>query len=162
MTIAGFLWIQTSSAVVRRDAALTAGLFDERLARTEDIDLWLKLSQLGRVVYLDEVLATYDITGRNSGTGLRYESYHRSRRHSAYSEAAYHLQSLERIAQRYNLDADQRRLVKDRRIAHRHRCAVAGLRERRPKGIAHLLACLAYSEQRRLLMAQPRAFFRSP
>lgn len=161
MTIAGFLWIQTSSAVVRRDAALAAGLFDERLARTEDIDLWLRLSQIGRVVYLDEVLATYDIKGRKNCTGVRYDSYHRSRRHSAYSEAACHLQSLERIAKTYNLNADQWRLVKDRRISHRHRCAVAGLRERRLKAIAHLLACLAHSEQRQLLMAQPRAFFRS-
>ena len=66
MTIAGFLSIQTSSAVVRRDAVFAAGLFNERLMRTEDIDLWLKLARLGRFVYLDEVLATYDISGRTN------------------------------------------------------------------------------------------------
>jgi glycosyltransferase involved in cell wall biosynthesis len=159
MTIAGFLWIQTSSAVVRRDAALTAGLFDEQLARTEDIDLWLRLSQFGRVVYLDEVLATYDIKGRTHGTGVRYDSYDRSRRHSAYSEALHHLQSLERIAKTYNLNADQQQLVKDRRIAHHHRCAVACLRERRLKGIAHLLTCLTSNDKRQQLLTRPRAFF---
>jgi glycosyltransferase involved in cell wall biosynthesis len=154
MAIAGFLWIQTSSAIVRRDAALKIGLFNERLRRTEDIDLWLRLSQVGRVVYLDEVLATYDIRGRNNGTGLRYSSYHRSRRHSAYSEAAYHLRCLERIAKTHDLNADQWRLVEDRRIEHRQRCAVIGLRERKLSGIGHLFAWLASNGKRQQLLAR--------
>ena len=160
MAIAGFLWIQTSSAVVRRDAALKIGLFNERLPRTEDIDLWLRLSRAGRVVYLDEVLATYDIKGRNSGAGIRYSSYHRSRRHSAYSEAAYHLQCLERIARTYNLTTEQWHLVKDRRIAHRQRCAVIGLRERRLRGIAHLFAWLTSNGRRQQLLARATELFR--
>ena len=160
MTIAGFLWVQTSSTVVRRNAALAAGLFNDKLARTEDIDLWLKLSRLGRIVYLDEVLATYDIKGRKDGTGLRYDSYRRSRKHTAYSEAVYHLHSLERIAKTYNLNADQWRLLKDRRIAHRHRCAVLGLRERRLSAIVHLFAWLIRNGKPRQLLTQPQAFFR--
>jgi glycosyltransferase involved in cell wall biosynthesis len=162
MALAGFLWIQTSSAIVRRDAALRAGLFDERLTRTEDIDLWLKLSRLGPVVYLDEVLATYDITGRKHGTGTRYDSYHQSRRHSHYTEALYHLRSLKRIAKTNPLDAEQWRLARHRRIAHHQHCAIAGLQERRLRGFAHLLICLTAKEQREQLIRQPDMFFRRP
>jgi glycosyltransferase involved in cell wall biosynthesis len=162
MAIAGFLWIHTSSVVVRRDAALTAGLFDERLKRTEDIDLWLKLNRLGPIVYLDEVLATYDISGRIHGSGIRYRSYHRSRRHSAYIEAAHHLHSLGRIAKNNPLNTDQLRLLKDRRIAQHRRCAVAALQERRWKGLAHVLACLASKSERELLLTRPGTFFSFP
>jgi glycosyltransferase involved in cell wall biosynthesis len=162
MTIAGFLWIQTSSAVVRRDAVFAAGLFNERLMRTEDIDLWLKLARLGRFVYLDEVLATYDITGRANAAGIRYQSYHRSRRHTAYTEALYHLRSLTRIPKTNHLDVDQCRLLKDRRIAHHHRCAVIALRERRVQGLTHFIACLTSKDQRERLLKRPNAFFRLP
>ena len=162
MTIAGFLWIQTSSVVVRRDAVFAAGLFNERLMRTEDIDLWLKLARLGCVVYLDEVLATYDISGRTNAAGIRYQSYHRSRRHTEYGEALYHLRSLKRIAKTNPLDADQCRLLKDRRIAQHRGCAVIALRERRIQGLAHLLVCLTSKDQRERLLKRPDAFFRLP
>lgn len=39
--------ITTSSTVVRRQAVLDAGLFDERFKRCEDFDLWLRLSFAG-------------------------------------------------------------------------------------------------------------------
>jgi GT2 family glycosyltransferase len=162
MTIAGFLWIHMCSVVVRRDAVFAAGLFNERLMRTEDIDLWLKLARLGRFVYLDEVLATYDISGRTNGGGIRYQSYHRSRRHTAYLEALYHLRSLKRIAKTNPLDVDQCRLLKDRRVAHHHRCAVIALRERRVQALTHLLVCLTSKNQREQLLKRPDAFFRLP
>lgn len=162
MTIAGFLWIHTSSAVVRRHAAFRAGLFDERLLRTEDIDLWLKLSRLGQVLYVDEVLATYDISGRAHGTGIRYQSYHPSRRHSAYREALYHLRSLRRIAGTHPLDRDQWRLLKHRRIAHHHHCAVAAFQERRLQSLAHLIVCLTSRDERMRLLKSPQTFFRVP
>lgn len=162
MAIAGFLWIHTSSAVVRRDASLTAGLFDERLARTEDIDFWLRLNRLGRIAYLDEVLATYDISGRTLGAGIRYQSYHRSRRHSAYLEALYHLRCINRIAKTNVLNADQWHLLKDRWIVHHRHCAVTALREWRLKGLAHLLVCLTARDQRQRLLKSPSTFFRIP
>lgn len=40
----------TSSAVVLREALLRAGLFDERLRRCEDYDLWLRLAQCGATI----------------------------------------------------------------------------------------------------------------
>jgi glycosyltransferase involved in cell wall biosynthesis len=159
MAIAGYPWVQTSSAAVRRDALFAVGLFDERLQRTEDIDLWLKLSRLGPITYLDEVHATYDIGGRKHGTGIRYEFYHPSRRHSAYIEALHHLRSLERIAEAYSLNAEQGELVKHRLIAHHQRCAVAGLRECRLLGLAHLFICLTSKEQRVRLRKETKEFF---
>src|SRR5262249_3151763 len=113
-------------------------------------------------VYLDEVLATYDVSGRTNATGIRYQSYHRSRRHTEYMEALYHLRSLTRIAKTNPLDVDQCCLLKDRRIAHHHRCAVIALRERRVPGLTHLLVCLTSKDQRERLLKRPDAFFRLP
>jgi glycosyltransferase involved in cell wall biosynthesis len=59
-------FICLSSAVVRRDALVRAGLFDERikLASAEDYDLWLRLAQEFRFDYVDEPLVLYR-TGRS-------------------------------------------------------------------------------------------------
>jgi glycosyltransferase involved in cell wall biosynthesis len=161
LTIAGFSWVHTSSAMIRRDAALTAGLFDERLLRTEDIDLWLKLERMGRFVYIDEVLATYDITGRHDGSGSRYRLYDPSRRHSAYVEALYHLRLLNRIERSYSLTADQVRLLKHRRISHHRHCAVTALRQRYWPGLLHALPCFrSESEATRLFEELRTVLFR--
>lgn len=48
--------VNTSSAVVLRDALLQAGLFDEAMNRCEDFDLWLRLSCAGvRMTYDREI-----------------------------------------------------------------------------------------------------------
>lgn len=143
MTIAGFLWIQTSSVIVRRDAAILAGMFDARLQRTEDIDLWLKLSRLGRFAYIDEVLATYDITGRDGALGDRYERHSALRRHTGYTEALHHLRLLRRIKRTYQLSAEQRELLRERLTEHHRRCAKGAWRERRVRGLLHLVPTLA-------------------
>lgn len=159
LTIAGFPWVHTSSAMIRRDAALAAGLFDERLLRTEDIDLWLKLESMGRFVYIDEVLARYDITGRDGAAGARYASYHPSRRHSRYVEASYHLRLLDRIQRHCRLTTDQSELLTRRRVAHHRRCAVEALRERHWPGLFHAIACLKSPSERHMLKKEMRDVF---
>jgi GT2 family glycosyltransferase len=157
LTIAGFPWIHTTSAMIRRAAAMAVGLFDERLKRTEDIDLWLKLERAGGFVYIDDVLATYDITGREGGSGERYSSYHSSRQHTRYLEARYHLQLLDRIERSCPLTADQIKLLKHRRISHHRRCAVEALRERRWSGVLHAIRCIGDRSERKMLLRDIRA-----
>jgi glycosyltransferase involved in cell wall biosynthesis len=156
LTIAGFPWIHTSSAMVRRDATLTAGLFDERLLRTEDIDLWLKLERIGPLVYIDEVLARYDITGRDGAAGFRYSSYHPSRRHTGYAEASYHFRLLDRIERHCVLTTDQLTLLKRRRISHHRHCAIEALREGHWSGLIHAIPCLKSASERDMLMREMR------
>jgi glycosyltransferase involved in cell wall biosynthesis len=156
LTIAGFPWVHTSSAMIRRDAALKAGLFDERLIRTEDIDLWLKLESMGRFVYIDEVLARYDITGRDGAAGTRYASYDSSRRHTRYVEASYHLRLLDRIEQHCRLTADQSKLLARRRISHHRHCAVEALRERYWPGLIHAIPCMKNPSERDALKREMR------
>ncbi len=48
------------ATMVRRDAVVNAGMFDESLRRTEDIDMWLRiLLEGGRIGYQCRVLARY-------------------------------------------------------------------------------------------------------
>lgn len=50
----------TSNSIVRRQAILNAGGYDESLKRSEDFDLWLRiLKQGGRISYHRRVLARY-------------------------------------------------------------------------------------------------------
>jgi glycosyltransferase involved in cell wall biosynthesis len=156
MTIAGFPWVHTSSTMVRREAALAVGLFDERLLRTQDIDLCLKLEKIGRFVYIDEVLASYDITGRDGAFGSRYGSYHPSRRHTRYVEALYHLRLLDRVERYYRLTAEQSKLSKHRRIFHHRRCAIAALREGHWPGLLHAIPCVRSKSEANVLLKEAR------
>ena len=52
-------FVPTSTAVVRRDAALDAGGFDEAMTHSEDWDLWLRLAERGRFAASPEVLSYY-------------------------------------------------------------------------------------------------------
>jgi glycosyltransferase involved in cell wall biosynthesis len=156
MTIGGFLWIHTSSAMVRRDAVLRDGMFDENLQRTEDIDLWLKLAQVGQFAYIDRVLATYDTTGRDNASGERYKSHDASRRHTGYGEALHHLRLLNRIERRYVLSPAQLKLLRERRAAHHRRCMQKALQEGRLGGLLHALPPLASKVERRGLLRELR------
>lgn len=58
--------VLTSSVVVRRDALLAAGLFDEALRRGQDFDLWVRLAAAGaRFGYTVEPLVSRRIHGLN-------------------------------------------------------------------------------------------------
>ena len=47
----------TSACLVRRDAALAVGLFDEAMMQCEDTDFFLRLAMAGRFVFTREVVA---------------------------------------------------------------------------------------------------------
>lgn len=50
----------TSGTVVRRQAVIDAGLFDERFIRCEDFDLWIRLAHRGaRIGFQEQVLARH-------------------------------------------------------------------------------------------------------
>lgn len=51
-------FIPTSTVMVRREALVRAGMFDESLRSVEDRDLWLRVARNGVVAYVPEVVAT--------------------------------------------------------------------------------------------------------
>jgi len=53
--------MQTSSVVVRRDAVIEVGMFDESLVHGEDHDLWLRLARRWPAVYIVDPIAKYRI-----------------------------------------------------------------------------------------------------
>jgi len=78
--------ISTSAVVVRRDKVLEAGLFSEKedFITAEDYELWLRLSEISRIIYLHEVLGNYRIhtasvsanTERHTANILNVVNYH--------------------------------------------------------------------------------------
>ncbi|MCP3178140.1 glycosyltransferase [Desulfuromonas sp. KJ2020] len=52
-------YIVTSCFLIRKEALILAGLFDVRLSKTEDRDLWWRLPRFGRLGYIDEPLVRY-------------------------------------------------------------------------------------------------------
>ncbi len=57
--------IPNTSAMLRRDLALAAGGYDPRYRWAAEYDLWLRLAERYRVIALDEVLATREMSSRN-------------------------------------------------------------------------------------------------
>ncbi|WP_426955500.1 glycosyltransferase family A protein [Muricoccus radiodurans] len=55
----------TSACLFRRSAAVTAGLFDEAMMHGEDTDLFLRMSLLGRFVFVREIVARKRVHGEN-------------------------------------------------------------------------------------------------
>ena len=122
--IAEFLWVHTSSAMVRLEVVRKLGGFNEALTQTEDLELWLDLAETGPVVFIPEILATYDITGRDQSRGERYAGHDPARKPTRYRTRLLHLGLMARIGRRRLSPAQ--RLVWADRIAHGHRsCAEA-------------------------------------
>ena len=137
--ISGFLWLHSSSAMVRRDALIRLGGFDESLRQMEDVDLWLRLAEAGSMVLIARPLATYDRTGQEAAIGSRYAAQHPSRLHTRYLARLCELSVLQRIARRHRLTLAQRFVLLERLVARSRDCAaaaeegghwVAGLRHR--------------------------------
>ncbi|WP_159064983.1 glycosyltransferase family 2 protein [Thaumasiovibrio subtropicus] len=64
--------LSTSAVVAKRDAVIEAGLFDTRKEyfAVEDYDLWLRLSKLGSITYIDKVLGVFVIEGSNMSSNI--------------------------------------------------------------------------------------------
>ena len=99
----------TSTALVRRDAFLSVGGFDEALESCQDWDLWLRLAKAGPLVFAPEplLLYSYEDRARISRSRSRVLSGHRTvfRRilagepfWSTLDLRAYHLARLAQIA----------------------------------------------------------------
>ncbi len=162
-TFAEFLWVHTSSAMVRLQAARAVGGFDESLMQTEDIDLWLKLADRGPVRLIPEPLATYEITGRDVGVGERYANQTDQRRPNLYTTHLAHLDLQMRLARRYGLTPAQYRFFLTR-VAHAHRkCAEAASHSKpRSVSLAHRLAGSQLAPFARLLAWLPALRGRIP
>ena len=127
--IGGFLWMHTSSVAVDRRALDRAGGFDEHLLRTEDILLWLRLAGHHAVAFADELLAEYDVSGRDDATGERYAAYDREARHGRALELRLHLRLLGTIRDTFPLAPPQARALRaQRRRFHEKLAAVAASR----------------------------------
>ena len=120
-----FLWVHTSSAMVRLDQVKKLGGFDESLMQTEDIRLWLQLSEQGPVVFIPEALATYDITGRDVGTGERYVGQDAGRKPTLYITRLHHLELTKWLRDHSRLTPPQNRLLHRQTTAAHRRCADA-------------------------------------
>ena len=72
--------MQTSSVMVRRQAVLDLGMFDESLIHGEDHDLWLRLAHRWSAVYIAAPIAKYRVhPSALSGLGVkRQEVFYRS------------------------------------------------------------------------------------
>jgi glycosyltransferase involved in cell wall biosynthesis len=66
--------VVASSVVVRRDALVAAGIFDEDpvLVATEDYDLWLRLIDHGVFAYVDEPLVDYRVHAASLSSPSRF------------------------------------------------------------------------------------------
>lgn len=68
--------LSTSAVVIRKEAILETGLFNERpeYSTVEDYDLWMRISKKHRIYFLSEVLGEYIINDRNAS--LNYEMHY--------------------------------------------------------------------------------------
>ena len=78
--------------MVRRDAAMRAGGFDERLPVLEDHDAWLRIAAHGPIVHVNRIGAMY--TRREDGSGMLVSGWGR------------HAQALRTIYERHPVPAD--------------------------------------------------------
>ena len=51
----------TSFAVMRKDVAIKAGMFDVHIKSAQDCDMWIRMAQISEIDYVDEPLVNYYI-----------------------------------------------------------------------------------------------------
>ena len=86
------LWKPTSAITVKRDAAIRAGMFDEGVARRQDMDFLIRLTKVANCASSDEILwvKSWSADGISAGNQFVASTLELVRRHPQYlSEAAY-------------------------------------------------------------------------
>ena len=58
------------TVLVKRECIIEAGMFDEKIAITDDYDLWLKITYNNPIGYIDEPIALYRSHGRNTSMNV--------------------------------------------------------------------------------------------
>lgn len=79
--------IMNPSAVVRKSAALKVGGYREECQHAEDIDLWLRLAEVGKLANLSEILLSYRQHLGSIGYAKRREQLEGANRAVAYAHA---------------------------------------------------------------------------
>ncbi len=69
-------WLPSANLIVRRDAFLSVGGFNEQLESCEDADLCYRLQKLGTIVYASDVRAVHLREPRTIGAFFRKEIWH--------------------------------------------------------------------------------------
>ena len=174
--IGGFLWVQTSTIVIRRRVFDAIGTFDESLRRTEDYDFWLRVNGSGHVGFVAEPLGEIDVTGQDEMEGDRYEGYDAERATGVVEEHLAHIDLLRELASpagrarrgwggewSSSVRDDRRAFLRHSlRIAHREIAHVCGRRQ-------PLRAALHYAKAARYrpkdvvyFLRHPRRFLADP
>ena len=161
--IGGFLWIHTSSVLVRREVFDMVGQFNEQLLRTEDIELWLRINNACDIGYLDEPLSAYDITGRNSLGGDRYRDYEPQRAHSPDDEVTWHLRLYHHMRRHATLTSAQRAFVAERCRALHRRAGYTYRGRNTTRSVYHYLLSIRHRPADiKMLVTRPSVFFGTP
>jgi hypothetical protein len=79
LLLKGHTAICQSTSMLRRGAMLRAGGFDEALAPSEDLDLYLKLGELGELANIPETLLKYRVHDSSASASARARQFASSR-----------------------------------------------------------------------------------
>lgn len=156
------------TVVIRRDALVAVGCYDGRLYPSEDLDLWIKLGEVGRLANIAEVLLQY--RRHEDAVSVRYHAEQlamaerivnevRKRRGLHPLHRRYFSTGRTRTA-RYHFECARAALLAGPRLtAIRHACASLFADPLSPQLYANLIAC-AVPQRMLRLVAVVRARFR--
>jgi glycosyltransferase involved in cell wall biosynthesis len=71
LMLAGHVSLHHPTTMYRRQAAIAVGGYDTRLPIAHDMDLWLRLGEVGKLANMDEPLLDYRIHGKSTSDGLQ-------------------------------------------------------------------------------------------
>jgi glycosyltransferase involved in cell wall biosynthesis len=65
LMIQGISWLLHSSAMVRREPMVSVGGYNENMIASIDLDLWLRLGEVGQLANLDKIIMQYRVNRRS-------------------------------------------------------------------------------------------------